>query len=177
MGQHVEEAARSADAMEGIATVIQEGNAALVRAYISVVVGGANYQDRQEGIKFEGKPTLVNTGSTPANNVRIRISAQIIPSNEADQFPYPIPEDIAKASAVAAPHQSYILNAVINDFVPDTEVADIKQGNDKALTVWGIVTYDDIFGESHTTKFAQWLFWYPNNVMYGLYIPGHNDMD
>ena len=35
----------------------------------------------------------------------------------------------------------------------------------------------DIFGQNHTTKFAQWLFWYPNNTVYGLYIPGQNDMD
>ena len=177
MERHIGEAARSADAMEHIATVIQSGNAAILRAYMSVVIGSAVFQERQDGFKFEGKPNLVNTGNTPARNVRIRIAAQIVPVADAENFPYPLPEEVAKASAVAAPHQTYILSAMVKDFVPDNEVVAIRGGQGKALTVWGVVTYDDIFGQHHTTKFAQWLFWYPNNTVFGLYIPGQNDMD
>ena len=163
--------------MEAIATVIQSGNAVVLRAYVSVVIGTAVYQDRQDGLRFEGKPNLVNTGSTPARNVRVRIGAEIIPYSEAETFDYALPKEIAKASTVAAPHQTYNLSAMIANFVPDAEVAAIKQGQSKALTVWGVVTYDDIFGESHTTRFAQWLFWNPNNTVYGIYIPGQNEMD
>ncbi|MGB9071454.1 MAG: hypothetical protein WCC22_02200 [Terriglobales bacterium] len=177
MERHIGEAARSATAMENIATVIQSGNAAVLRAYMSVVIGSAVFQDRQDGLKFEGKPNLVNTGSTPARNVRIRIAAEIVPVADAENFPYSLPEEVAKASAVAAPHQTYILSAIVKDFVPDNEVVAVKGGEGKALTVWGVVTYDDIFGQPHTTKFAQWLFWYPNNTVYGYYIPGQNDMD
>lgn len=177
MERHIGEAARSATAMESIATVIQTGNAAVLRAYISVVIGNAIYQERQDNIRFEGKPSMVNTGSTPARNVRIRIAAEIVPVSETEKFAYSLPEEVAEASAVAAPHQTYTLGATVKGFVPDAEVAAIKQGQGKALTVWGVVTYDDIFSESHTTKFAQWLFWYPNQTVYGLYIPGQNDMD
>jgi hypothetical protein len=109
--------------------------------------------------------------------VRVRITAQIVPTAKAETFTYTLPEEIAKAPAVAAPHQTYILSAMVKDFVSDADIPIIKQGGGKALTVWGVVTYDDIFGQSHTTKFAQWLFWYPNQVVYGLYIPGQNDMD
>ena len=176
MERHIGEAARSATAMESIATFIQSGNTAIMRAYLSVVIGGGMYQARQDGIKFEGKPNLVNTGGTPARNVRIRIAAQLVPRSEAETFTYPLPEEIAKASTVVAPHQTYMLSAIAKDFVPDVEVADVKHGQGPALTVWGVVTYDDIFGDNHTTKFAQWLFWYPNNTLYGYYIPGQNDM-
>jgi hypothetical protein len=177
MKRHIGEAERSANAMEKIATVIDSGNVAIMRAYVSVVTGSANYQDRQEGIKFEGKPLLVNTGSTPARNVRIRIGARIIPHAQAEAFDYPVPNEVAKAPAVCAPHHNYGLSAIIPDFIPDAEVPDIKQGHSGALTVWGVVTYDDIFGAHHRTKFGQWLFWYPNNNVYGYYIPGQNDMD
>lgn len=181
MERHIGEAARSANAMENIATVIQAGNAAIIRAYISVVIGTAVFQDRQEGIRFEGKPNLVNTGGTPAKNVKIRIAAQVVPFAQAETFEYPLPAEIAKASAVAAPHQTYTLNAMVKDFVPDANVVDIKHGTGGkgALTVWGKVTYDDIFGKSHTTKFAQLLFWVPIQTIsvYGTYIPGQNDMD
>jgi hypothetical protein len=179
MERHIGEAARSARAMENIAEVIQSGNVAIIRAYLSVIIGIATYQERQDGLKFEARPSLVNTGSTPARNVKIRIAAEIVTSAQAENFTYPIPEEIAKAPAVAAPHQTYILSAIVKDFVPDADVADIKHGREGkgALTVWGMVTYDDIFGQSHTTKFAQWLFWYPNQTVYGYYIPGQNDMD
>jgi hypothetical protein len=179
MERHIGEAARSARAMEKIAEVIQGGNVAIIRAYLSVIIGIAIFQEQQDGIKFEAKPSLVNTGSTPARNVKIRIAAEIVPYAQAETFPYPLPQEIAKAPAVASPHQTYILSAIVKDFVPDADVSDIKHGRDGkgALTVWGIVTYDDIFGQSHTTKFGQWLFWYPNQTPYGYYIPGQNDMD
>ena len=163
--------------MESIAAIIQSGNAAVLRAYISVVIGGAIYQDRQDGIKFEGKPNMVNSGSTPARNVRIRIGAEIVPIADAEKFPYTPPAEVAKAPAVAAPHQTYIIGAMVEDFVSDADVPIIKQGAGKALTIWGTVTYDDIFGESHVTQVCQWLFRYPNGTVYGLYIPGQNDMD
>jgi hypothetical protein len=56
MNRHIGEAARSANAMEKIAETIQEGNREIMRAYLSVVIGSAVYQERQEGKKFEGKP-------------------------------------------------------------------------------------------------------------------------
>jgi len=177
MERHIGEANRSANAMEEIADVIQSGNKAILRAYLSVVIGLALFQERRDGTKFEGKPLLVNTGSTPARNVRIRISAEIVPYANAQNFAYPLAEELAKAPAVCAPHQNYTLSAIVENFIPDHEVADIKQGNGRALTVWGVVTYDDIFGEHHTTKFAQWLFWHPNGDVHGLFIPGQNDMD
>ncbi len=179
MERHIGEAARSATAMENIANVIQGGNAAIIRAYLSVVINDAIYQERAEGLKFEAKPNLVNTGGTPARNVRIRIDAAIVPFAKAETFTYPLPQEVANASAVAAPHQTYNLSAVVKEFVPDADVPDIKQARSEkgALTVWGTVTYDDVFGQSHTTRFAQWLFWYPNKTVYGYYIPGQNDMD
>src|SRR5580658_4395213 len=74
MERHIGQAARSADAMERIATTIQVGNRAIIRAYLTVVIGSAVYQERRIGqgdLKFEAKPNLVNTGNTPARKVRI----------------------------------------------------------------------------------------------------------
>ncbi len=177
MERHIGEAERSANAMENIADKIDFGNKAIMRAYVSVIVGAAVYQARQDGLKFEGKPTLVNTGSTPARNLRLWIAADIVSRDKAETFDYPIAEETARAPSVAAPHQQYILSAVVKDFVPDAEVHAIKEGVGKTLTVWGVVTYDDIFGDHHTTKFAQWLSWLPNNNVFGHFVPGQNDMD
>jgi hypothetical protein len=177
MQLHIGEATRSADAMEDISEVIQKGNAAIIRAYLSVVIGTAAPQNRKDNVKFEAKPLLVNSGNTPARNVKIRISAEIIPNGKTESFTYAVPNELAKAAAVAAPHQNYTLSAIVKDFVPDADVPDIKDGGKGVLAVWGLVTYDDIFGDSHTTKFGQFLFWYPNQTVFGFYIGGQNDMD
>ncbi len=69
MERHIEEAARSADAMENIAKTIEAGNKAVMRAYLTAVIGVATYQERRPDIgdlKFEAKPQLTNTGNTPA---------------------------------------------------------------------------------------------------------------
>jgi len=69
------------------------------------------------------------------------------------------------------------LGATVKDFVPDAEVAVVKEGSQKALCVWGLITYKDIFGVKHETKFAQWLTWFPDGTVFGYYIPSQNDAD
>ncbi len=67
--------------------------------------------------------------------------------------------------------------ATVKDFVPDREVASIKEGAGKVLCVWGRLTYEDIFGQHHFTNFAQSITWYPNGEVFGYYIMGQNDAD
>jgi hypothetical protein len=179
MERHIGEAARSAHAMEKIVATIDAGNKAVMRAYLTVVIGQALYQERrpaQSDVRFEAKPNLVNTGNTPARKVRIRTKADILPIPIPGDFGFPLPEEDPQArdGSVAA-HHTYILSGIIEDFVPDAEVASIKEGVGKCLCVWGLVTYEDTFGDSHTTKFGQQITWLPNGQIFGYYIPGQND--
>jgi hypothetical protein len=183
MERHIGEAARSANAMENIAATIESGNRAILRAYITVTIGALSlFQQRREpgqpDLKFETRPNLINTGNTGARNVNITIAADILPVPLPKDFQYPLPEEneIKDAGAVGA-HQTYVIAGTVKDFVPDWEVATIKEGRTKALYVWGLITYDDVFGERHNTKFAQWITWNPNGVVAGYYIAGQNDSD
>jgi hypothetical protein len=182
MERHIGEAARSATAMENIVVAIQAGNKAVLRAYLTVVIGTAIFQERREGqgdLRFEGKPNLVNTGNTPARKVRIRINADILPVPIPEDFNYPLPDEpIKSAEGAVGAHQTYILSGgLVKDFVPEADVANIKEGNARVLCVWGLVTYEDIFGDSHTTKFGQSLTWFPNGQVMGYYLHGQNDVD
>jgi hypothetical protein len=180
MERHIGEAARSANAMENIAAKIETGNQAVMRAYLTVVIGGAVFQQRREwqnDLKFEAKPSLVNTGNTPARNIRIQTAADILPIPVPQDFEYPLPDEPMNSAGIIGAHQNQSLTGIVKDFVPDGEVAMIKEGDGKALCVWGVVTYEDMFGHGHTTKFGQWLLWLPNNTVYGYYIPGQNDAD
>ncbi|MGD1077826.1 MAG: hypothetical protein ABR881_05835 [Candidatus Sulfotelmatobacter sp.] len=181
MDRHIGEAARSADAMEKIASTIDAGNKAVMRAYLTVTVGSISlYQERREpgqpDLKFETRPNLTNTGNTTARNVCIRIAADILPIPIPQAFKFPLPEEIEiKDAGIIGAHQTSVLAGTVRDFVPDEEVGEIKEGRTKALCVWGLITYEDIFGRGHQTKFGQWITWNPNGVVVGYYIAGQND--
>lgn len=180
MERHIGEASRSADAMELIANTIAEGNRDILRAYLTVTIGSALYQERREGqenLKFEAKPNLVNTGNTPARKICIRISADMLPVPIPEDFAFPLPPvEIEDAGTIGA-HQSYILAGTVKDFVPYGDVPAIKEGKEKALCVWGLITYEDVFGKAHKTKFGQWITWWPNDQILGYYLAGQNDAD
>jgi hypothetical protein len=180
MERHIGEVTRSADAMEKIVSTIEQGNRDALRAYLTVTIGTAVYQERREGqgdLKFEVKPNLVNTGSTPARKVCIRIAADILPEPPPEDFTFPLSEANFKDSGIVGAHHTYILSGTVPDFVPDSEVPIIKEGKNKVLCVWGLVTYEDIFGNPHNTRFGQWITWWPNGTVFGYYIPGQNDAD
>jgi hypothetical protein len=183
MERHIAEASRSATAMENIADKIEDGNRAVMRAYLTVKIGGATYQEKrgpgQSDLKFEARPEVVNTGSTQARKVRIRKKADILPTPVPDGFEYPeLADNTELGFATVAAHQSYTISATVDQIVPDAEIQAIKEGEGKALHVWGIITYEDIFGEKHSTKFGQLLVWMVDGkTVYGYYTPGQNDAD
>jgi hypothetical protein len=148
-----------------------------LRAYLSVSIGGGSYQDRFKGIKFEVRPLLINSGHTPAHNVTYWAKAAILPLPLSDNFQFPSIENIIKSSYVLGPNQSLILNAMVDDYVPDEEVENIKLGKDKSPYIWGSVSYTDVFGVSHTTNFCHCLTWNgpAENPIVGYYDKRYND--
>ena len=188
MERSTNEATRLASAMEVVAkeiavsakaatdsvATLKERTAQQMRAYLAVVVGSAIYQERSKGLKFEGKPLLINTGHTPANNVRYGASAAILPIPLPDDFVFPLADEV-KGAAMLGPQQNGQLSGIVKDFCDDADVDHIKICKEKALYVWGIVTYEDIFGESHYTRFCQSLTWLGDGKVIGYYVPGHNN--
>jgi hypothetical protein len=62
------------------------------------------------------------------------------------------------------------MSAVLDHVVQANEIQDIKMGKGKALWVWGIVHYDDVFGKPHFAQFCQRLVWLPDDSnIYGTY--------
>jgi len=182
MERSVVQATRAATAMEDVATATKN-NAVLMqdvmhkqmRAYISVEIGQAIYQDSE--LRFEAKPLLTNTGFTPARNVSYEVKADIV---DATTTPLKLPDihDMTINDAGLAPRQSFTIHGLVNDRVPDAEVEAIKKGATRRLFVWGRVTYDDVFGGSWETKFGL-SYTFPTGRdgvtrVYGYYYPTHN---
>lgn len=70
-----------------------------------------------------------------------------------------------------------ILSAIVDDYVEDNAVEDIKRADPKrglVLYMWGQVNYKDIFGESHITRYCIRQMWLDDEKKYGVYIGGHN---
>jgi hypothetical protein len=185
--RYVEETSRSAAAMEGVAKSLEttvetsagtlQGLRKQMRAYLTVIIGGGACQNREIGLHFDGKPTILNTGLTPARNVRTRTKSAILPIPLPEDFDQSIAVDKEEGGSFIGAHQNAQVIAIVEDFVSDEQVENIKSGKGPGMYVWGFVTYEDVFGESHTTKFCQRLTWLPDGKVYGYYIPGHNDAD
>lgn len=180
MERYIEEASRSANAMESISEVILNGNVDITRAYLVVSIGTAIYQERRLGqadLRFEARPFIVNNGNTPAKKVISRIVADILPLPLPRDFAFPLPEaPLAKGNFVG-PRQQIYSAGTVDRYVPDNEVPAIKEAVGQALYVWGLITYEDIFGTEHFTRFGHVMQWYPDGAVHGFYIDGQNDGD
>ena len=144
-----------------------------LRAYVSVLVGNAIFQERNRNFKFEARPLMLNTGHTPAHKVGYRAAAAILSIPLPADFDFPLPEQTTGAS-VLGPQQNFTMSGIVSDFVDDADVYSIKKGEGRALYVWGIITYEDIFHCPHETKFSQIITWLPDNKILGYFTPQHN---
>ena len=73
------------------------------------------------------------------------------------------------------PQQNAILSGIVEGYCDDSKVVDVKIGKGESVYVWGVVDYEDVFGESHVTRFCQTVMWTPDDKVIGFYIPMHND--
>lgn len=155
-----------------------------LRAYVSVLIGGAFYQD--DNYVFEANPVLQNIGNTPAHHLRWRIAADVLPVPLPDDFRFPLPprDTTNRRSLLLPPQQTFEMRAIVGRRVPAEEALMTKLGFGKSLYVWGVVTYRDHFRRRRRTTFAQQIFWRPSGpagadgrvpeIVRGSYLPHHN---
>lgn len=148
-----------------------------LRAYISVVIGTAVFQERPNGIKFAGHPTIRNNGRTPAYNVRHFGKAEIIPDAIVDNFRFERPAGNSLSQACIGPSENRILTCIVPNMVNDSDVESIKRGFDQALWIWGTVIYDDAFGKPRYINYSQRLIWFPDGQIFGRYGDNFSDSD
>lgn len=136
-----------------------ETTRAQLRAYLSVVIGGAIYQERHRELKFQAKPVILNNGETPAYRVRYRIKTEILTDAEAVNFVFTEPPDVPQSQASIGPKELRNMSALLDRYIPDNDVYDVCNGTGKCLYVWGVVHYDDVFKRPHFTQFAHKIWW------------------
>jgi hypothetical protein len=154
-----------------------------LRAYLTVGIGGAAYQERRPKEKggdlmFECRPVLFNSGRTPARKVTYKARAAVMPIPLPPGVHLPESPDDGIGGNILGPQQNAYMQGIVDGFQVDGEVNAIKYGTGtKGLYVWGLVTYEDAFGDGHFTRFCQHIYWDLQNNVLGHYIPGRNDAD
>lgn len=181
MERSIAQSSRAASAMEEVArrfadnvATVRERSAQQARAYIFTVIHQATYQEREKGLKFSARPAIVNTGHTPAYKIFHKTRAAILPIPLPDNFSFPLPNKFVGGASLG-PQQHFVLTGTVDDFCDDGDVFAIKTGIDHALYLWGIVSYQDAFGQNQSTKFCQILTWLPNNQISGYFTDRHNE--
>ena len=181
MAESIAEASRAAVAMERVAASLaetagltrdnhqllremQERQAHIsslqLRAYVSARFANIVPQNDAIGIRFEPRMMLINTGHTPAYNVRHRMAADVQPFPLPSDFAFPLPDFHPEAGAgTMGPQQNFIVSGVAPRLYNAQEVAAIKNGTAIRLYAWGEILYDDAFRVEHRTNFSVSFGW------------------
>jgi hypothetical protein len=196
MAASIEEAARSASAMERVAQSMATNTEQIIatvainreianrqkllgeaqlRAFLAVNVGDATYQDQAANLLFEARPTLVNSGATAAKNVSWEIAAKVLPIPLPQNYTFPAGP--RSSIGMIPPNQHRIMTATVDGYVNDADVDGIKIGAGRILYVWGRVDYEDIFGNPHWLTFGQFLRWLPDGRIFGSFLSDRNECD
>lgn len=154
-----------------------------LRAYLTVIIGGAVFQERRArdkggDLKFEARPIIVNTGRTPAYNIVHTCRAAIMQIPIPTGVKLPDAPDDGVGGNILGSGQNANMFGIVDGFCADDEVKSIKYATgNKGLYVWGRVTYEDAFGDQHYTLFCQQIYWDLNETVRGTYVPGRNSAD
>jgi hypothetical protein len=123
-------------------------------------------------------PHIVRRSSNGVVGKFHKMSAKYMPLYVADIFTDSValgytftePPDVPMSQSSIGPHETRLMSAILPHLVPDAEIQDILDGNGKALFVWGVVHYDDVFGRPHFTQFCQRITWLKDRSnIFGLY--------
>lgn len=164
MRASIAEATRSATAMRDVADALMSQTKAVnanLRAYIMLGLGAVVPQNKDTGYRYDVRLTLQNVGNTPANKLAFNLQTDLLPLPLPADFKIPAFDPVSAGTQppTVGPHQNSLVNAVAPRIYSDEEVNDLKSGNKKLLYVFGTVTYQDVFGESHYTKICQMILW------------------
>lgn len=173
----------NANAGKGAVAGLERFSKAQSRAYLTALVGSGTYQDLTNvgnPVKFSVIPVLINTGHTPAKNVRWRTAASIEDFPLPNNFSFPTKTEWS-GNAVINPQIRFDLSSDPIDIVDEEVALQVKLGvGEKRLYMWGEVSYDDIYGDNHTLGFSQFIWFQFLNDEWkvrGVYLAQHQYMN
>jgi hypothetical protein len=190
MRASIAEAGRAATAMESVAVGMADSVAnarvlmetqrqfgkAQMRPYIALVDPSFIAQDNQRPYFAEIQLNMVNTGHTPAHNVRFYARFEVLAFPIPDNFDFAVPADGLAAGSLINPGQRLYFRRNITRLLPDTQYNRIIEGGGhEAMFIHGTIFFDDIFGDEHRTNFCSFGVWDTAGRFSIRNTPQHND--
>lgn len=126
-----------------------------LRAYVSVEAGGNGRQ--RKGARFEFKPTIINNGLTPAEDVQILSKVGLVPPIIPSNFDYGLLPAPNPSVTTIGPRQGRVHNLVYYRTITISERRKIVKG-ELAFHVYGTVSYTDVFKRRRLTNFSMVVF-------------------
>lgn len=118
-----------------------------LRAYIGVHIHEVRNVDAGDGkTRFQGVVTIKNGGQTPAFGVRRSL---LVDTGDEHKTNFPVAPQSGKIQLL--PGSTWEFRQVFWDTSP--EEMNRVVSNTRHAFVWGVVTYEDIYGETHHTHF------------------------
>ncbi len=200
MANSVSEAARAANAMEGVAAAMAANveiinGVAIVnrdiadrqklvselqsRAYLSVQFHAMVPQNTETKVRFEPRMLLVNDSvMTPAYKVTYRVAADVLPHPISPDFGFPLPESPSTASvSTIGPKQNKILGAVVPKLYSEAEADQIRVGVGQRIYIWGAIEFEDAFKISRHVQFCHSFAWLGPDTIMAYDAARYNDSD
>lgn len=129
---------------------------AQTRAYISVFVTELYRQGGRPGLRFELRTTILNTGQTPAYDVRVISMATNLPHPVPAEVDFrsllPSPEQI-QSRMTLGPQQNRFTQSILTHRLSREDLRRLLTFKDR-LYVFGTVSYRDTFGKDRYTNFC-----------------------
>jgi hypothetical protein len=161
MQASITEAGRSAGAMEHVADGIakmaddqREFWKLQMRPYIALVDPGFIPQNRATPYFAEAQLTMINTGHTPAHNIRFAAYLKVLPVVLPEDFDFAIRPNEIIVSGHINPGQRLFFRRNVGGLLGDDEYDAIIQGRSmQRIYLYGTIFFDDAFGDAHYTEF------------------------
>jgi hypothetical protein len=189
MHASITEAGRAAGAMERIANEIAASVQTTtqmatdqrdfwqrqMRAYISITDPAFVPQNRETPYHAEVLMHMINTGHTPAHNVRFAARVRVFSFPLPQDFDFVIQPDESVASGTMNPGQRRFFRRSLDRLLTDDEIREIKTGWAQKLYIYGTLIFEDAFGIERRTDFCQFGMWDVKENFATMNTTRHND--
>jgi hypothetical protein len=110
----------------------------------------------KKGLPLRCGVHIANSGKTPALKLRTRLSVSAINSDAEFHPEYVIDSSDKDSITVLQPGMTLTLNFSSSLEIFSTNIDDFKEER-RILYMYGVIDYEDIFGNPHSTKFCMYL--------------------
>jgi hypothetical protein len=154
-------ATRGAKATEDAVELSRQTAERQLRAYVQIVGKDFLVQGDSGNERFVNQLSVVNTGQTPAYQLKIDSVVKILPRSLPEDFTFAfIPEGLNRSMMMVGSGRSVGHDSLADTILSEAEMISIMRADSGVrLYSFGTVKYEDCFGKPRFTNFCYFLEW------------------